>query len=228
MDPPAQSGGTLSPLSLSSAFCTTSNPKSNSCDITHRSVLDSQPNLSALLTEYKLSVSVRPTLTHSHILSICALMPKDLTDLRAVKGFGVVGRQLHGRKILSIMKLYRRQYSSWLVTQNELLRVTHTSSTICSQSSNDNKLVYFEPNTIIEWFRPSIDNPLFLKDTYNAKIKDIKNNFSWTISKKDAFESSRTSRRINFESVDVSRKFNDDDSKKFLSPLISALSFKSR
>ena len=98
LDPPAQSVGGISPLSLPSAFCTTSNRNSTSkansdaSDVSHLSVLESQPNLSALLIEYKNSVSLRPTLTHSHILSICALMPKDLIDLRAAKGFSIVGK----------------------------------------------------------------------------------------------------------------------------------------
>ena len=158
-----------------SSVATTSSVIS-SISLDSRTPISTCPDLRSMLIEYKLSVKLRPTLTATSIDSIVELVPKDLTDLRNVNRFGRVCRDVHGKKVISICRTYSKDLVRWNVSQTKL--ALPNSSSASNDVSTSSKIIDINSNTIFDFCQPSISDPINLKNTYSAKIRDFRSSFN--------------------------------------------------
>ena len=156
---PSSSSSAISSISLDSQLCS-----------------HGRPDLRIMLQEYTLSVNLRPRLTVKHIGSIVDVIPFDFVELRKVKGFGQVCRDVHGKKILQICKKFSKELIRW-DTSSARVRLS-SDDVVPNDISRSTKLIDITSKTILDFCRPNMSEPSLLTNTMRAKIRDLKNNFS--------------------------------------------------
>ena len=113
----------------------------------------------------------------------------------------------------------------WEVS-NKLLGLSNTSG-FSNEVSTPSKIIHITSNTILDFCRPSISDPINLKNTYHSKSRDFKNSFNIQYVKYSCSISSRPQRSVTEASTSAPVPYSESDTT-VITRLLSSSCLKSR